>query len=290
MKFGDFLNTLASKLGAQNDPALVSLLSNSSIANFEVADDLANKMDTGLLSLEGAKNNRDVLNHFKPIILKAADDKFAILATKYGLESDFANEKSTYNKIDLLEAKLAAKIAEAEAKAAQAGGNKSEEVTKLNQQLAALQKQLTDTTAAKDKEIATLKADGIKQQLDMMIGYELSGKQYANKDLGDTNITIARALLDKALQEQKITLVNENGVVRMKQKENPTLDVLDSGNKPMLFSEFTNKLLADKRMLAVSGGGGGHQQKPGAFTPPESKIDTSNFNAAVASSMADLGE
>ena len=80
MTLGDLLNRLAAKIGVQNEPALIDLLSSHELAQHDVADELAQRFDTGLMSLDGAKNNREVLNHLKPIILKAAEDKFAVLA------------------------------------------------------------------------------------------------------------------------------------------------------------------------------------------------------------------
>ncbi len=94
MTLGDLLNTLASKCGLQQDQALIDLLSSSELAHSEVNDEFARRLDTGLMSLEGAKNNREVLNHLKPIILKAADDKFAVLAEKYGI-ADAMNAADT---------------------------------------------------------------------------------------------------------------------------------------------------------------------------------------------------
>ena len=69
MKLGDFLTTLARKSNMEADPHLISLLSNSEIANREIADEFAHALDTNLMSFEGAKNNPAVLNHYKPIIL-----------------------------------------------------------------------------------------------------------------------------------------------------------------------------------------------------------------------------
>lgn len=290
MKLGDLLNNLAHKIDAQNNPALVSILSSSEVANHEVSDELAGLFDSRLMSMEGAKNNREVLNHFKPIILKAADDKFAIMAEKYGIADTLAGEKSTYSKIDILEAELARRIADAEAKAVQAGGTKSEEVTKLNGQLAELQRQLQSLTASKDQEISKLKAEAIKQQLDMLVNFDLNAKNYANADLGDTNVTIARALLEKALAEHNAVLVNDNGTIKVKQADNTTLDVLDASNNPIRFREFTDKLLADKHMLAVSNGDETSQyyaNRPQIETI-EIGRDTSAFSAAAAASMADL--
>lgn len=292
MQLGDLLNTLAAKIGVQQEQDFIDLLSSSELANREVSDALAQRFNAGLMSLEGAKNNNEVLNHFKPIILKAADDKFAILATKYGIDADIAGEKSTYKKIDILEAKLAAKIAEAEAKAA--GASKGEDVEKLTKQIAALQKQMADQLAAKDKEISDYKANALKQQTDFLINLELNGKKYANADLGDTNIEIARALINKALTERKAIIVNENGAIKLKQAENPQLDYVDAGFKTVTFSDFVNGTLAEKHMLEVSNddGNGGGGWKPSAtlhnLPDGNGNVDTSRVDAAAAAAMADL--
>lgn len=292
MTLGDLLNTLAAKLGLQNDPNLIDLLSSADLARQEINDDLARRLDTGLMSLDGAKNNRDVLNHLKPIILKAADDKFAILAEKYGIGSEMQAEQSTYKKIDLLETRLAAKLEELEKRANGTNGN--EKVSELTRQIADLQKQLQTITVAKDKELADYKQQTAKQQLDMLVNFELNGKRYANQELGDTNVKIARALISKALTEQKALLVNENGSLRLKQADNPSLDYIDSGFKTVSFSDFANRILAEKHLLEVSndhGGGGSNppQQQPTTVTLSNGKtVDTSNIDAAAAASLADL--
>lgn len=294
MNLGDFLNTLAAKSGMQNDPALVDLLSNSELANQHVSDDFANALDSSLMSLEGAKNNRDLLNHYKPIILKAADEKFAILAEKYGIVNEMQGEQSTYKKIDILENRLAAKMAELESKAGK--GAQSEETAKLVKQIENLQKQIIEVQTAKETELAQLREQHTKQQLDMLVNIELNGKRYANQDLGDTNITIGRALVEKALKEQNAVLVNEGGVLKLKQADNPQLDYVDSGFKPVTFGDFTNRVLAEKHLLEVSApeddlGGGKHKFPPTPKTVTlrsGKQADTGNIDAAASASMADL--
>jgi hypothetical protein len=296
MNLGDFLNTLAAKTGMQNDPALVDLLSNSELANQHVSDDFANALDSSLMSLEGAKNNRDLLNHYKPIILKAADEKFAILAEKYGIVNEMQGEQSTYKKIDILENRLAAKMAELESKAGK--GAQGEETAKLVKQIENLQKQIIEVQTAKDTELAQLREQHTKQQLDMLVNIELNGKRYANQDLGDTNITIGRALVEKALKEQNAVLVNEGGVLKLKQADNPQLDYVDSGFKPVTFGDFTNRVLAEKHLLEVSAPEGtlrGDDMRS-TFTPTTKTVtlrtgkqtDTGNIDAAASAAMADL--
>lgn len=294
MNLGDFLNTLAAKAGMQNDPALVDLLSNSELAKQHVSDDFANALDSSLMSLEGAKNNRELLNHYKPIILKAADEKFAILAEKYGIVNEMQGEQSTYKKIDILENRLAAKMAELESKAGK--GAQSEETAKLVKQIEALQKQIIEVQTAKETELAQLRDQHTKQQLDMLVNIELNGKRYANQDLGDTNITIGRALVEKALKEQNAVLVNEGGVLKLKQADNPQLDYVDSGFKPVTFGDFTNRVLAEKHLLEVSApeddlGGGKHNSHPTPKTVTlrnGKQADTGNIDATAAASIADL--
>ena len=296
MNLGDFLNTLAAKVGMQNDQALVDLLSSSELANTHIADEFANALDSSLMSLEGAKNNRDLLNHYKPIILKAADEKFAILAEKYGIVNEMQGEQSTYKKIDILENRLAAKMAELESKAGK--GAQSEETAKLVKQIENLQKQIIEVQTAKDTELAQLREQHTKQQLDMLVNIELNGKRYANQDLGDTNITIGRALVEKALKEQNAVLVNEGGVLKLKQADNPQLDYVDSGFKSVTFEDFTNRVLAEKHLLEVSAsednlGGGKHNSPPTKKTVTlrnGKEVNTSSFDAAIAASMADLEE
>jgi hypothetical protein len=296
MNLGDFLNTLAAKSGMQNDPALVDLLSNSELANQHVSDDFANALDSSLMSLEGAKNNRDLLNHYKPIILKAADEKFAILAEKYGIVNEMQGEQSTYKKIDILENRLAAKMAELESKAGK--GAQSEETAKLVKQIENLQKQIIEVQTAKDTELAQLREQHTKQQLDMLVNIELNGKRYANQDLGDTNITIGRALVEKALKEQNAVLVNEGGVLKLKQADNPQLDYVDSGFKPVTFGDFTNRVLAEKHLLEVSASDDTNRGDDwrSTFTPTPKTVtlrsgkqaDTGNIDASAAASIADL--
>ena len=294
MKLGDFLNTLAAKTGMQNDPALVDLLSSSELANTNIADEFANALDSSLMSLEGAKNNRDLLNHFKPIILKAADDKFAILAEKYGIVNEMQGEQSTYKKIDILENRIAAKITELESKVGK--GAQSEETAKLVKQIENLQKQIVEVQSAKDTELAQLREQHTKQQLDMLVNIELNGKRYANQDLGDTNITIGRALVEKALKEQNAVLVNEGGVLKLKQADNPQLDYVDSGFKPVTFGDFSNRVLAEKHLLEVSAsednlGGGNNKIPPTPKTVTlrtGKQADTGNIDAAASASIADL--
>lgn len=282
MKLGDFLTTqLASKLGLQEDATLKALI--PQIANVDIDDSLAEKFNTGLMSLQGAKSNSELQKHFRAEALNSVDSQFAALADAYGIADLMSAEKNTFKKFDVLKSHIATKKAELEKKIAQGGG---EDAVKLQKQIETLQGQLQKLSTDKDAEISRLRADAEKEMLGALIGFELNGKQYANKALGATNVLIARTLLDQKLATDKAILVNDGGVIKMKQAENPQMDFVDSGFKPVTFADYTNKLLADNKMLAVSPVA--HPQPNIIMPQPKEGVDMTAISQAVNASRADL--
>lgn len=278
MLIGEFLNTMASKLGLQQDPNLVSLLSNAQFANVDVNDDLANRFNTGLMSLEGAKNNSDVQNHFKPIILKAVDNQFETIAKQYGFESELAAEKSTYKRAEMIAGKIQALIDAEKGK----GGQASEKENQLTQQIQQMQSQLQALSESKNSEIAQLKKAHEDQMLSMLINSELGDKPYANDSIPrNVNVMTARNLVDAMLKEKGVIAINDNGVLRLKQAANPTLDYVDEGYKPVSFASFADKILADSKMLRVSQAG-----KQAAATTQTTTIDTPPTQPQIPQTLA----
>ena len=289
MLIGEFLNTMAAKLGAQQNPHLVSLLANNQLTQAEIHDDLANLLNTGLMSLDGAKNNSDVQNHFKPIILKGVDERLDAIAKQFGFETELAAEKSTYKRAEIIASKMQSLIDAEKNK----NGQPSEKENQLNQQLQQLQSQLQTAIAAKDGEIAQLKQAHESQLLSMLIDAELGDKPYANDAIPrNVNVMTARNLVDAMLKEKGVVAINDNGTLRLKQAANPTLDYMDEGFKPVSYSSFADKVLADSKMLRVSTAG---KQQP-TQQPTQKVIDTQpvtpqipqSFSAAVDNSIADL--
>ena len=288
MKLGDFLNTMASKTGLQNDPTFVAFLqANPQLAGLELDDKVAVPMNTGLMSLEGAKNNTDVKKHFDALVLNAIDGKLNPLAAEYGATAEFESEKSTYKRIDILTQKIAAKIAEI--KGSSSDASKDAEVKRLNDELQKLQQQLTSLTTDKDNEIANIKSAHAKEMLSTLIDINLSGKSYANKAVdAKTNLTIAKAILDSKLAERGAIIINDGGTLKLKNANAPELDLLDEGNKPLSFAQFTDKVLADAKLLEVSSGGSGPQQQT-IIQQPGTNHDMSAFNAASAAALSAIG-
>lgn len=279
---------MAAKLALQHDQNLISVLSNAAIANMEIGDEFANKMNTGLMSLDGAKSSVEVKKHFDALALKAIDDKLNPLAQLYGAQSEFEAEKSTYKRVDILASKFAAALEAA--KAARGDVTKDAEVKRLAGELQKMQGQVTSVTAEKDGEIARLKAEHEKAMLNALIDFSLLGKPYANKSLdAKTNVTIARAIMTEELAKRGGVIVNENGMLKLKQSATPELDLLDEGNKPLSFGDFTDKLLAEKSLLEVSKPATQQQRVQVITTPKTGEMDMSAFNQAMERSMREAG-
>lgn len=286
MKFGDFLNNLAKKVGKENDPALVAILSSSELANREIADELANHLDTNLMSLDGAKNNASLLNHFKPIVLKALDDQYAILAEELGIADVVGTEKSTYKKLDLLKSKYAETITGLKEKQGKSGN--AEKEAQLTEQIRTLQGQLGQLTEKSKSDFDTLKSSHQAELTDMQIKFALTGKKYANKEVpAGVNELMAKTLLENQLKQVGAIIVNDNGTLKLKQAANPDMDYMDSGYKQVSFDDFTSKMLADNKLLEVSGGNPAIPPAPGNIPPAGGQLNTAKFSEAMEASMND---
>ena len=284
MKLGDFLNTMAQKSKIELDFGTLSNKKLDELNQIEIDDTVANQFDSSLMSLDGAKNNAEVLNHFKPIILKAVDNKYAILAEKYGLGDDFTNEKNTYKKADLLEAKIDAKLAELEAQKGKGANAEKEQL--LAKQLGELQTQLSTLTENSKKEVETVRGQYENEITEMHVKNMLSGKEYASDNLPiEVNTQMARLLIDKQLKDKGAMLVRKDGELKLVQAALQDMDFY-MDNKPVSFSDFTNKILADSKMLKVSQPTTQPQQTPQTVQP--GNINTAKFEAQMAQSLASI--
>jgi hypothetical protein len=276
MLLTELLQQQAAKIGLQDNAELVSVL--AKVGTIEIPDELANQFHTGLMSLEGAKNNAQLLNHFKPTVLNAVDDQFKIFAEKYGISDEMAQEKSTYKKAAILEAALARKIAEAEAKIG--ASDSKAEINKLNKQLSDLQGQLAQAHDAHKAKISELEKKHSEEQLNFLVDFELGNKNFANKAIDKkVSILTAKTLMQEDLKAKGAVIINENGVLKLKQAENPTMDFVDAGYKPISFKDYTDQVLASSHLLEVSGKTIKAPVVPAA--PSQVQFDTTAFTNAI---------
>lgn len=99
-KLGSILERQFKKLGIEITDDLKTFLE---LTN-ELPDEIAGKIDKGLLTVEAAKTNPDVNKVLKQQILAGIDAKIDDIIKEHGVTvgEDFANEKNTYEKVPML--------------------------------------------------------------------------------------------------------------------------------------------------------------------------------------------
>jgi len=284
MKIGDILNTLAGKINQQNNQALIDVLSRADMQQIDIPDEFANLLAADLMSLEGAKNNAAIKSHFTALALNGVDKELGNAVSELGIEDDiFKSEKDTYGKVRT----LSAKIKELVEKSGDTGGKEKRE---LQKQITELNAKLAQTIDAHNAEVGNLKKQHEEHLMDFLVQSSLQGKNYANKDIpAEANVKLAKTLLADALAQRGAKIINANGVLKLKQSADETLDLYDENHKAVAYEDFAAKVLADYKLLAVS-------DPKKVITPAVPPIPTDGaatlndvgFGAAIASSIGDL--
>jgi hypothetical protein len=258
MKAGDFLNKMASKVGKQNHPGIIDLLSRADMQQIDIPDEVANAMDSELMSLDGAKNNAQVKSHFTALALNGIDTELANTVNELGLDGEiFKSEKTTYSKM----VALRNKVKELVEKKGDATGK---EKVELQKQINELNEKLGKTMDAHKAELENLKQQHGEQMMDHLMFSSLKGRNYANKEMpADVQVELAKLLLSKTLEKRGAKPVNENGVLKLKQASDTALDFFDENHKPVAYEDFVAKTLSENKLLAVSDSAkGNNQSKP----------------------------
>lgn len=291
MKLGDFLNSQAAKVGLQNDPALIALLSNSEFANREIDDKFANAVNEGLMSFDSAKNNYNLKTHYSATILNAVDAKLLENIEKLDLDEEILSkikeEKNSYNKIQLVKDAVVGNLEKLKA----TGGPESKtQKAEMEKQIKDLNDQLFGLKEQHKKDKSDWQSQYDNQIKDFLFTNYLASKNYANSDYSsDENSAFARMLIEKALKESGAVIVKDGEKLALKQAGSPELDYYDKDNKKVSFNDFSDSILASKKVLAVTKSGG---ESPKTPQPHQDVIlgggKTTMFNDAIQNSLNDL--
>jgi hypothetical protein len=299
MKLLDFINGFAVKTGKQNEPAIIDILSRADLQNIEIEDTVANSINSGLLSIDAAKNNLTVKNHFNAQILGSLDSEILNSVKKLELGDDFETElsgvKNTYEK----QRKFAEKIKETidGLKSATGKGDEKaiEKYTKQINDLQAKYAKLQESTVPKT-ELERVKNENENAVRDFMLHSKISGLKFANQDVNqDDNIAFAHVILQNRLSKAKAIVVKDGNELKLKQADERGLDYFNEQNNPVSFDDFMNKAFADAKILAVSGPQNPNNPpappvNPHSFIPggSGSQVGLSEFQATVQQSINDL--
>jgi polyhydroxyalkanoate synthesis regulator phasin len=192
----------------------------------EMPDDVASKIDKGLLTLEAAKTNPEITKSLKQSTLAGADAKMDEIIKEMGLTvgEDFAGEKNTYEKISML-----SKMLHEQGKKKGEGNSKesvSDLLKKEREAFAAKEadmqkklKDLTDGLTSKESEFKNIRESDLTS---FELQKILLGKDYVFPKEMDSSLKVQTALgaLNKDLAEKGLVIKrNEAGSLVITDKE-----------------------------------------------------------------------
>ena len=280
---GQLISNIAVLAGIPaTDERLKDLLSIST----EVPDEVFSTINSNVMNLDAAKNNPTLKSHFMASALNGVDatlnDIYEELGVSPEVRKELEAETNTYKRVRL----MANKVKELEAKKTKSGdsGDKqkyADEIAKLNQQIA-------DMKESSSKELETLKEQHQGQVREMLIRNQLAGVDYAYDLPKDVNIQTAMNLLQQELKNKKASVVIDGNELKLVNAESPEMVYLED-HRPVNFSDFRDKVLANNKLLKVQNpgktNGGGNTDIPPGGT--DTNVEGVNFYDAQMKRVSD---
>ena len=262
MNAADFINNLATNAGLADSNEVKTLLADAKLATIQIPDTVANQIQSSHLTLESAKANPQLINHFREAHLSRADK--TLLETLAELEADdtviseIKGIKSTYDKIPAALKKIAElKSKQASAQAQGATGKAAEyekQVVALNDQIAALNKNFL-----KEKQDLANQFEGEKKSWilnQMLLGYDYAGEQPK-----EVTAKLAAILLEDKLRVNGWQTKTENNGLSLLTNEGTKVF---ENNKELTLKALTDKIVSDNKLIKVTA------PSTGATTPATS--------------------
>lgn len=258
MNLADLLNILAKTAGIPDDnEEFKALVQTKALAKMDVPEDLGKSftesLEGGLLSIEAAKNNKEIKDHFTALALNGVDTELEKVIADMDLDEEtktlLANTDSTYKKVSLIPSRLKIKY-DALIVEAKKGGKSDEDVENLNTEIGKLNEELKglkENTIGKDVH-ENLVSDHAKQILDLNIKTRLAGRKLTTTLPRNVAISAAHQVLLEELKAKGIVLSPE---MTLKQADG-TQDYYDKHNQLVKFDDFIDNLLTENKLLDVS--------------------------------------
>lgn len=236
--------------------AVVKLLANESLTTIEVEPLTENLLNAGLMSKEAAKNNPDISQYFESKFVGATlgnvDSKLIQMLKELDIDEDTLSsiraEEKTAAKFSLVKKAIADNL--------EKKGTSKKDKDALEDERKQLNAKILELQAEKAAEVAKAH-DEFKTKLQIR-DYESYLNQYdfaTNEQLDrDSAKMLADMKVKKYLAEKGFTLqYNPDDAANMFKVVTTTgLDAFE-GNTPVTFKGLTDKVIADNKLLKVSG-------------------------------------
>jgi hypothetical protein len=246
---GEFINSAFQKAGiAADNEYLKRVLQNPELTKETVPDEIVSQFNSTLLTLDQAKTNYDLKNHFYGAALAPVEKELQNLATAFEFsEEDLAELngiKSTFSKIPALKTKLDNAIAK---KAAAAGGDKgkhAEEIVRLNAEIAAAKAEMSNATQRISSEY-----EG--KIVDMALNNFMSQYSFTDAIPKEVAAMTARNIFEQTVNSKRAKYKLVNNELTLVNADDESLPFMQE-NQPVQFRAFVDKIVADNKLLKTT--------------------------------------
>ena len=281
---GDFINNLAKQAGIPaDDKQLIDILSSDAVRNTTIPDDLAGNINKALYTLDAARNNDTLKDHYYALFANGGEAHLRRLSDEMGWDSATVDaimaEKNLMGKY----AKAVETVKATASKTAKPAKEVEEQISKLHADLKAAQE------AAKNA-VEQERAAWVNRLQSQAINGTLASFEYGLDIPKEIAIDTANALLNRKLAEAKykvgynpetnsISLLTEAGMTAYE------------NNSPVDFKAFATRVLADNKLLKVAAPApAGQQSKPAATGWNQAPMPAPTTNGKPAPDMSAIAE
>lgn len=262
----EFVSTQFKKANIAISAEVEDILKQEPLTKTSLPDAQTKLVNDALMTLDVAKENPILKQHFRPVYLNPIDEAISkTYLSEYGIDGEFATaingEKSTYEKIGLM---LKAVKTLEEKKSAAATGDKKSYIEKID----ALNGQIIEEKNKLQRETARLTSENAAKELNWNIKGVAGKYNYSDSIPGDRSDVIDYAvnILNKQLlADGAKPIIDQQGQLRLVSASDPALDFTRE-NQKVNFSDYFDKLVADKKLIKTSEPA--KPPAPGAPPPP----------------------
>jgi len=281
---GDFINNLAKQAGIPaDDKQLIDVLSSDAVRTTSIPDDLAGNINKAFYTLDAARNNDTLKDHYYALFAKGGEAHLRRLSDEMGWDSATVEaimaEKNLMGKY----AKAVETVKATASKTAKPAKEVEEQISKLHADLKAAQE------AAKSA-VEQERSAWVNRLQSQAINGTLASFDYGLDLPKEIAIDTANALLNRKLAEAKykvgydpetnsISLLTEAGMLAYE------------NNTPVDFKGFASRVLADNKLLKVAAPApAGQQSKPAATGWNQAPMPAPTTNGKPAPDMSAIAE
>jgi hypothetical protein len=283
LKASELINKLAQMAGIAPDSDLLKAIdTNADLSKFVVADEVANPILSNLYTVESAKENPTVKNHFWALAHKAIDSETAMKFKELGIDDATIEE---INKAEKSTAKrqiqFAKKLAELESKKVSAIPD-TEKHKKLTDEINALNEKIVNLNKANESTIAKLA--GEKQDIikDFKYNELFKTKEYSDSIPKELQSQVAKLAFENGLKKNNYKVAFEGDNLRLLTADDTKVFV---NNKELTVDSFADSVFAENKLLKVSAPPvktNGHDPKLQFTGGQSTTLDNSKFQADIA--------